>query len=87
MPDRATGGPSVSCYRVASYEWDRVSRSFRPTTRSRMVGGLGGPQLESDAEPESEFTSERRRSWASILWHVEEGRGHAPHAPRAPPAA
>jgi len=102
---------------------NRARREFRPNNDKMEVGGARGPKLDADAlaDPESEFASERRQSWArllrkvlevdpllcpqcqvemkivsvitdpvvvdSILRHVEEGGGHDPHAPRAPPAA
>ena len=97
-------------------------RLFRPADEEDC-GGAGGPKLDADApsDPESEFGTARRQSWArllrkilevdpllcpqcqvemkivsvitdpmvvdAILRHVEEGGGHDPHAPRAPPAA
>ena len=102
---------------------NRARREFRPSNDKMEVGGARGPKLDADAlaDPESEFASERRQSWArllrkvlevdpllcpqcqvemkivsvitdpvvvdSILRHVEQGGGHDPHAPRAPPAA
>ena len=120
---------------------NRARREFRPSNDKMEVGGARGPKLDADAlaDPESEFATERRQSWArllrkmpgavlmqslqsgsrswalvlgrgtaagsssttpverngleapvvvdSILRHVEQGGGHDPHAPRAPPAA
>jgi len=102
---------------------NRARRLFRAADEEEEGGGAGGPKLDADAlaDPESEFASARRQSWArllrkvlevdpllcpqcqvemkivsvitdpvvvdSILRHVEEGGGHDPHAPRAPPAA
>ena len=94
---------------------------FRPAEEELNSGGPGGPELDPVADPESEYATARRQSWArllrkvlevdpllcpqcqvemkivsvitdpvvvdAILDHVEAGRGHDPHAPRAPPAA
>ncbi len=100
---------------------NRARRLFREADDEAERGGAGGPKLDADADPESGFATERRRSGArllrkvlevdpllcpdcqvemkivsvitdpvvvdSILRHVEQGGGHDPHAPRAPPAA
>ena len=100
---------------------NRVRREFRAAEEELEGGGAGGPPRDPDAGAESEFQSERRKSWArllrkvlevdpllcprcqvemkivsvitdpvvvdAILRHVDQGGGHDPHAPRAPPAA
>jgi hypothetical protein len=100
---------------------NRARREYRAAEEELDGGGPGGPKLDADADAESEFATERRRSWArllrkvlevdpllcpkcqvemkivsaitdpgvidAILRHVDQGGGHDPHAPRAPPAA
>jgi len=89
--------------------------------RRREPTSSPNPRSDALADPESEFATERRQSWArllrklldvdpllcpqcqvemkivsvitdpvvvgAILRHVEEGGGHDPHAPGAPPTA
>ncbi len=53
---------------------NRARRLFRAADEESNGGGAGGPKLDADvpADPESEFASERRQSWARLLRKVLE---------------
>ena len=46
---------------------NRARRKFRPADDGTEGRGTAGPQPDTGANPESEFTRERRKSWARLL--------------------
>jgi hypothetical protein len=51
---------------------NRARHLYRPAAEELDGGGPGGPELDPDAEPESEFANERRRNWARLLRKILE---------------
>jgi hypothetical protein len=49
-----------------------VRHLYRPAAEESDGGGPGGPELDPAAEPEWEFASERRTSWARLLRKILE---------------
>ena len=51
---------------------NRARHMFRPAAEELDGGGPGGPELDPDADAESEFATERRQSWARLLRKILE---------------